>query len=311
VTIVVSSRAELAAARAALPAPRGLVPTMGALHDGHAALLTAARTANATVIASIFVNPLQFGPTEDFGNYPRPLDADLARCRDLGVDLVWAPTVADMYGSAGPGSTESTQVTASTQVTVSPGPLGDVLEGAIRPGHFAGVLTVVTKLFGVVRPDRAYFGEKDYQQLTLIRHLVADLDLGVEVVGVPTVRGPDGLALSSRNAYLTSDERMRAVALSRALRAGADAASGGARAVQAAAAKVLADAGIETDYLALCDPDLGDAPQRGEARLLVAARVGTPRLIDNIALNLGAPLPGVSGTLGVPETPGNRGEGTI
>jgi pantoate--beta-alanine ligase len=276
-TVVAVTRAELAAALATLaePArPLGLVPTMGALHDGHSALIAAARAADRSVVVSIFVNPLQFGPGEDFEKYPRSFAADVARCEQAGVAVIWAPTVADMYG-AGPA-----------QVTVSPGPLGDQLEGAQRPGHFAGMLTVVTKLLTSVRPDRAYFGEKDYQQLTLITRLVADLDLGVEIVGVPTVREPDGLALSSRNVYLRADERRRALGLARALDAGAAAASGGPDAVVGAAAKVLADAGIDPDYLALRGLDLGAPPAHGPARLLVAARVGSPRLIDNIEVTL-------------------------
>ena len=272
--IVVRTRTDLAAVLAGLPRPVGLVPTMGALHGGHATLLRSARTANTAVVASIFVNPLQFGPGEDFDRYPRSFDADLALCESAGVDVVWAPSVPDMYPAG------------LAQVTVSPGPLGDVLEGAVRPGHFGGMLTVVTKLLTTVRPDRAYFGEKDYQQLALIRRLVLDLDLGVEIVGVATVRDPDGLALSSRNVYLATDERHRALALSRALHAGAAAARDGAAAVLATAAGVLAEAGIEPDYLALRGSDLGDAPRSGAARLLVAARIGTPRLIDNIAVQL-------------------------
>jgi pantoate--beta-alanine ligase len=271
---VVSTRAELAAELATMPRPYGLVPTMGALHEGHAALVDAARVANAAVVVSIFVNPLQFGPTEDFGRYPRSFDADVARCEKAGTDLVWAPSVDDMYG-AGP-----------VQVTVSPGPVGDVLEGAIRPGHFSGVLTVVTKLLTSVRPDRAYFGEKDYQQLTVVRRLVADLDLGVEIVGVPTVRESDGLALSSRNVYLDEDGRRRAVAIARALAAGAEAGGAGVDAVVTAAQSVLSEAGIRVDYVAVRAPDLGEAPAHGAARLLIAARVGSTRLIDNAAVQL-------------------------
>ena len=274
-TTVVTTRGDLAVALATLRAggaTLGLVPTMGALHDGHGALLDAARATDQAVVASIFVNPLQFGPREDYHRYPRSFDADVERCRAAGVDLVWAPSVDDMY-AAGPA-----------QVTVSAGPLGDELEGAVRPGHFAGMLTVVTKLFTSVRPDRAYFGEKDYQQLTLIRRLAVDLDLGVDVVGVDTVREPDGLALSSRNVYLTGADRGPAVALSRALRAGAAAAADGRDAVLAAARAVLAECGIVVDYLELRGVDLGPPPEHGEARLLVAATVGTPRLIDNIAV---------------------------
>jgi pantoate--beta-alanine ligase len=256
-----------------------LVPTMGALHDGHLELVRHARRApGATVVAvSIFVNPLQFGPGEDLDRYPRTLEADLDKCRAAGVELVFTPTATAMYGE-------------NAQVTVHPGPLGDELDGAVRPGHFAGVLTVVTKLFGIVRPQLAYFGEKDYQQLVLVRRMSRELNLGVDVIGVPTVREPDGLALSSRNVYLSPEERKRAVTLSAALSAGKHAAVGGGDAVLEAAEKVLAtEPEIAVDYLALRDPELGPAPERGQARLLIAARLGKTRLIDNMALNLGQP----------------------
>ncbi|MCU1650452.1 MAG: pantoate--beta-alanine ligase [Pseudonocardiales bacterium] len=256
-----------------------LVPTMGALHDGHLELVRHARRApGATVVAvSIFVNPLQFGPGEDLDRYPRTLEADLDKCRAAGVELVFTPTATAMYGE-------------NAQVTVHPGPLGDELEGAVRPGHFAGVLTVVTKLFGIVRPQLAYFGEKDYQQLVLVRRMSRELNLGVDVIGVPTVREPDGLALSSRNVYLSPEERKRAVTLSAALSAGKHAAVGGGDAVLEAAEKVLAtEPEIAVDYLALRDPELGPAPEHGQARLLIAARLGKTRLIDNMALNLGQP----------------------
>jgi pantoate--beta-alanine ligase len=256
-----------------------LVPTMGALHDGHLELVRHARRApGATVVAvSIFVNPLQFGPSEDLDRYPRTLEADLDKCRAAGVELVFTPTATAMYGE-------------NAQVTVHPGPLGDELDGAVRPGHFAGVLTVVTKLFGIVRPQLAYFGEKDYQQLVLVRRMSRELNLGVDVIGVPTVREPDGLALSSRNVYLDPEERKRAVTLSAALSAGKHAAVGGGDAVLEAAEKVLAtEPDIAVDYLALRDPELGPAPEHGQARLLIAARLGKTRLIDNMALNLGQP----------------------
>jgi pantoate--beta-alanine ligase len=256
-----------------------LVPTMGALHDGHLELVRHARRApGATVVAvSIFVNPLQFGPGEDLDCYPRTLEADLDKCRAAGVELVFTPTATAMYGE-------------NAQVTVHPGPLGDELEGAVRPGHFGGVLTVVTKLFGIVRPQLAYFGEKDYQQLVLVRRMSRELNLGVDVIGVPTVREPDGLALSSRNVYLSPEERKRAVTLSAALSAGKHAAVGGGDAVLEAAEKVLAtEPEIAVDYLALRDPELGPAPEHGQARLLIAARLGKTRLIDNMALNLGQP----------------------
>ncbi|MGA9746573.1 MAG: pantoate--beta-alanine ligase, partial [Nocardioides sp.] len=190
------------------PVPVGLVPTMGALHDGHAALMAAARRrlpAGGSLVTSIFVNPMQFGVGEDLDRYPRTFDADLAVCADKGVDVVFAPDVGEVYPGGEP------------QVTVLPGPLAEILEGAARPTHFRGVLTVVAKLFGLVRPDVAVFGEKDYQQLVLIRRMAADLCLGVEVVGVPTVREPDGLALSSRNVFLDAAGRASALALSRAL----------------------------------------------------------------------------------------------
>jgi pantoate--beta-alanine ligase len=274
VTLVVTSRAEFVAARAALSAPVGLVATMGALHAGHVELLEAARAANAAIVATIFVNPLQFGPSEDLDRYPRSLAADLDKCQQAGVDLVWTPTVDDVYQAR------------PVQVTVTAGPLGDILEGAARPGHFAGMLTVVAKLLNIIAPDRAYFGEKDYQQLTLIRRLALDLDLGAEIVGVPTVRDADGLALSSRNVYLSAADRMQALTLSRALRSGAGVVGAGAQAVLDAARAVLVAGGVEPDYLAVRATDLSDAPPAGPARLLVAARIGSPRLIDNVAVTL-------------------------
>jgi pantoate--beta-alanine ligase len=281
---VAHTRAELAAELAALRG-RGarvvLVPTMGALHDGHRSLLAHAGTLGDAVVVSIFVNPLQFGPAEDLDRYPRMLAADLAMCAREGVAVAFVPSVEEMYGG-------------SHGVTVTPGPLGSELEGASRPGHFAGVLTVVTKLFGLFRPDVAVFGEKDYQQVTLIRQAVADLDLGVEVVAARTVREPDGLALSSRNRYLSTTERQAAAAIPAALRAAAAAGPGGADAVLATGTAALA--GVEVDYLALRAPDLGPAPDRGPARLLVAARVGTTRLIDNVPVTLGAGGSGAGGS---------------
>jgi pantoate--beta-alanine ligase len=268
--------AELRRLRDALPGPVALVPTMGALHEGHRRLVRAARERAAGVVVSVFVNPTQFGPGEDFDRYPRTWDADLAALAEEGADLVFHPDVDDVYPPGALG------------VTVDPGPLGSVLEGAVRPGHFAGVLTVVGKLFGLVRPDLALFGEKDYQQLTLIRAMARELALGVEVVGVPTVREDDGLALSSRNRYLSPEQRATAVALSRALRAGADAGPQGAEAVLAAARAVLAaEPALLQDYLELTDIDLGPAPDAGPARLLVAARAGSTRLLDNTAVQLG------------------------
>jgi pantoate--beta-alanine ligase len=254
------------------------VPTMGALHDGHRELLRRARRIQNTVLAvSIFVNPLQFGPDEDYQRYPRPLEADLAACAAEQVELVFTPDHAAMF-------------TPGAQVTVHPGPLGAQLEGAARPGHFAGVLTVVAKLFNIVRPDYALFGEKDYQQLVLIRQLVRDLDFEVSVIGVPIVRDTDGLALSSRNAYLSPDQRHTASALSAALAAGAHAGAGGQPAVLAAARAVLdSTPELRVGYLELRDPMLGPAQPTGQARLLVAAEVGTTRLIDNVPVLLGSP----------------------
>ena len=262
-----------------------LVPTMGALHEGHAALLREARSRageRGAVVASVFVNPLQFGPGEDLDRYPRTMADDLALCARAGVDVVFAPGVAEVY----PGGPDA------ARVTLDPGPLGGVLEGRVRPTHFRGVLTVVAKLFGLVRPDVAVFGQKDYQQLVLVRRMVADLCLSVEVVGADTVREPEGLALSSRNRWLSADERRVATALSAALRAGAAAGAAGPQDVRRAAAAVLAaEPELDLDYLELTSPDLGPAPQAGPARLLVAARVGATRLIDNVAVALGS-LPG-------------------
>jgi pantoate--beta-alanine ligase len=273
---VAESVAELRRLRAALPGPVALVPTMGALHEGHRTLVRGARERAAAVVVSVFVNPTQFGPGEDYDRYPRTWDADLAALAEEGADLVFHPGVDEVYPPGALG------------VTVDPGPLGSVLEGAVRPGHFIGVLTVVAKLFGLVRPDLAVFGEKDYQQLTLIRAMARELALGVEVVGVPTVREDDGMALSSRNRYLDPDQRAAAVTISAALRAGADAGPNGPAAVLAAAHAVLdAEPALLRDYLELTDTDLGPAPTTGPARLLVAARAGTTRLLDNIAVTLG------------------------
>jgi pantoate--beta-alanine ligase len=253
-----------------------LVPTMGALHEGHRELIRHARRAPGSIVpaVSIFVNPLQFGPGEDLERYPRPLEADLEACRAEGVELVFLPGVSDMYPEG-------------ADTTIVPGPLGDRLEGAVRPGHFAGVLTVVAKLFHIVAPDLAFFGEKDYQQLILVKKMVRDLDFPVSVVGVPTVREPDGLAISSRNAYLSDDHRRRAPALQRALAAGAAVSARGPQAVLDAARAVLADEPeLQLEYLELTDLDLGPDPQAGPARLLAAARIGGTRLIDNVPVHL-------------------------
>lgn len=291
--VVARTRAELAAARRAASGRVAVVMTMGALHQGHMVLLRAARAAADHVLVTIFVNPLQFGPDEDLDRYPRTAEADLAVCRDAGADVVFLPTPAEVYPDGEP------------RVRVDPGPLGGVLEGASRPGHFAGVLTVVLKLLQLTRPDVTFFGEKDFQQLTLVRAMVRDLDVPVEVVGVPTVREPDGLAVSSRNRYLAPAERSAARCLSAALRAGAAAAERGqlpAAALAAAHRVVAGTPGVVLDYLALTDPGLrslaepigggpaGDgpaaAPPGGAARMLIAARVGSTRLIDNIAVEV-------------------------
>jgi len=301
--IVANTRSELAAAREKLAGGTGgrppgeqqsplvLVPTMGALHDGHRALLRRARElagADRAVTVSIFVNPLQFGPNEDLDKYPRTLDEDLAVCEAAGVDLVFAPTAAEMYPQ-------------EQLVRVDPGPTGEIFEGEFRPGFFNGVLTVVLKLFSLVRPDIAVFGQKDAQQLVLVRRMSADFGLGIEVEAVPTVRADDGLALSSRNKYLSAAERAIAPVLYRALATGAAAASGGPGAVRAAAQAVLDDADRDdtagasprVDYLALADarsyePVLDDDLDfHGTAVLAIAARVGTTRLIDNVLVEFG------------------------
>ncbi|HEU5428310.1 MAG TPA: pantoate--beta-alanine ligase [Actinocrinis sp.] len=279
-TRVVHTRADLEAARAGRFGDTAVVMTMGALHDGHLALIQAARQAAKTVIVTIFVNPLQFGPTEDFARYPRTLDQDLKLCEATDVDVVFAPAVEEVY----PGGTP--------MVMVDPGPMGEVLEGAFRPGHFAGMLTVVNKLLNLTAPDVAFFGQKDAQQLALIRRMALDFNLPVEIVGVRTVREPDGLALSSRNRYLSGAQRQTALALSRALAEGATQPT--VTAVLAAARRVLdeaahADPPLALDYLALVDP--GNFQEfrddyTGNAILAVAARVGATRLIDNVPLTI-------------------------
>lgn len=253
---------------------RVVVMTMGALHAGHAALIDRARELagrDGEVAVSIFVNPTQFAPGEDYSRYPRTWEADLALCREHGVTIVFAPTAEDLYS-------------AGTDISVDPGPLGTVLEGAVRPGHFRGVLTVVAKLMNIMRPTQALFGEKDYQQLVLIGKMVDTLNFPVEVVGVPIVREPDGLAMSSRNAYLSDDERLTAAVIPRAIEAAVTAAENGAKPAQiiAIAEEILTDEpDVSMDYVALTDATLGPAPSRGPARLLVAAQVGAPRLLDN------------------------------
>jgi len=273
-----------------------LVPTMGALHDGHLSLVRAAkRVPGSVVVVSIFVNPLQFGADEDLDAYPRIVDADLALLRGEGVEIAFTPSAAAMYPD-GP------------RTAVHPGPLGSELEGAARPTHFAGMLTVVLKLLQIVHPDRVFFGEKDYQQLVLVRQMVADLNVDTRVVGVPIVRELDGLAMSSRNRYLDPAQRELAGLLSAALLAGTHAASGGAEAALRAARAVLSEVpAIDVDYLEVRDPELGPAPLHGPARLLVAARLGTTRLLDNVAIEISTTV-GADGrepavTAGNSETP--------
>lgn len=253
-----------------------LVPTMGALHEGHRSLIRLARELADQVVVSIFVNPLQFGPNEDFSRYPRTFDADLAACAAEGVAVVFNPAPEEMY-------------LPDRQVSLSAGHMGTIVEGAVRPGHFDGVLTVVLKLFNLVQPDVAIFGQKDAQQLALIRRMVTDLDLPLEIVGAPTLREPDGLALSSRNRYLSPADREVALTLSRALRAGE--AERAPSAILGAARAVLDEGGQELalDYLVLVDPEtFAEVDERyyGPAVLAVAAKVGTTRLIDNVLLEL-------------------------
>lgn len=254
-----------------------LVPTMGALHVGHLELVRQAkRVPGSVVVVSIFVNPLQFGAGEDLDAYPRTLERDVELLRAVGAQLVFAPSAYGMYPRG-------------ARTTIAPGPLGAELEGRSRPTHFAGMLTVVAKLFVLAQPHVAYFGEKDYQQLTLIRQMTQDLNLGVRVVGVPTVRESDGLALSSRNAYLLPEQRSAAVALSAALVAGAHAAKGGIQATLDAAWDVLrTESAVDVDYLEVRGVHLEEAACNGDGRLLVAAKLGTTRLIDNVGVSLGA-----------------------
>ncbi|WP_370106121.1 pantoate--beta-alanine ligase [Streptacidiphilus sp. BW17] len=301
-TVLVHTKAELEAV-AAVPQPsaggtpigrpRAVVMTMGALHEGHATLIRTARSRvgeEGTVVVTVFVNPLQFGAGEDLDRYPRTLEADLVLAADSGADVVFAPGVDEVYPGGEP------------QVRLSAGPMGTGYEGASRPGHFDGMLTVVAKLLHLTGPDLAFYGEKDGQQLALIRRMVADLNFPVEIVGVPTVREPDGLALSSRNRFLSAVERERALTLSRALFAARDAreAGGEPSAVRKAASSVLeavpskavpsqeAGSTIALDYLGLIDPsdftEIDRDDFTGEAVLAVAAKVGATRLIDNVRL---------------------------
>jgi pantoate--beta-alanine ligase len=262
---------------ARIDGPLALVPTMGFLHEGHASLIRAGRNLAPTVAVTIFVNPTQFGPNEDLSRYPRDLEADLRRCEAAGASFVFAPDLpSEMYG-------------AGFQTHVEPGPLAAPLCGDRRPGHFRGVCTIVAKLFALSRADVALFGEKDYQQLLVIRRMAADLDIGTEVIGRPIVREPDGLALSSRNAYLTPEERTRATALWKAILSVRERFGGGARdrtALEAAAREVLEGAELRVDYAELRDPvDLQPAALPDPStRLFLAAFLGKTRLIDNAAL---------------------------
>jgi len=254
----------------------GLVPTMGALHAGHASLIASAKSGSDFVVVSIFVNPLQFGPGEDYQRYPRPIAADLEICERMGADLVFAPEVADMYVS-------------EQRTFVEVMRLGDHLCGAFRPGHFRGVTTVVSKLFNIIQPDRAWFGEKDFQQLCIIRRMVQDLNLAVEVVSVPTYRDADGLALSSRNAYLDPREREAAPALYRALTTARSLIENGERKagiVKERAARILAEKpAIRPQYFEIVDPtELQPVDEiTSEVRIAGAVWVGKTRLIDNVA----------------------------
>jgi pantoate--beta-alanine ligase len=276
---VIPTVAELLRDRATWPGRVGFVPTMGYLHAGHRSLVTRARAENDTLAVSIFVNPAQFGPHEDLSAYPRDLPRDLALLESAGADLVFTPTVADIYP---PGFA----------TYVDPiGPLAERLEAASRPGHFRGVATVVAKLFHLVRPTHAYFGQKDAQQVAVLRRMVADLNLPVALRVLPTIREADGLALSSRNSYLGPDDRAAAPVLFRALQSGAAAldarpAGGVAAVCEAMSQTVAAEPRAALDYADLCDPDTCEplAELRAPALLAIAARVGPARLIDNVLL---------------------------
>lgn len=262
--------------RARSGATIALVPTMGALHEGHLSLVRAARERADEVVVSVFVNPTQFGPDEDFERYPRTVDEDIKALAGVGATFAFTPGVDEMYGGA-------------TGVAVRPGALAGRWEGELRPGHFEGVATVVTKLFGIVRPDVALFGEKDFQQLRVIQQVAVELDLGVEVVGCPIVRDADGLALSSRNRYLSPEERDRALSLSRALDAAAAAVAAGeddAARLAADMARGIEAAGLAVDYATIVDPATLEPLERiaSPSRALLAARIGTTRLIDNASL---------------------------
>lgn len=279
--LVIQSAAELNTWRHKTPGSVAVVMTLGALHEGHLSLVRLAAERADRVVVTVFVNPLQFGPDEDFDAYPRTLSADLALLAPLGVDVVFAPDTDQVYPAGEPA------------VRLSAGPVGERFEGATRPGHFDGVLTVVAKLLHLTMPDVAIFGRKDAQQLALIQRMVLDLNWPVEIVPAPTVREPDGLAMSSRNRYLDATERADAGVLFKAITAGAAVAHLGTTAVTEAAMALLRDAkGIKLDYLALLDPldftKLSD-DYTGDAVLATAAWVGTTRLIDNLPITVTAP----------------------
>ena len=274
-TVVVRTRAELQAALG--DGVRVMVPTMGALHAGHASLMRRARELagrEGQVVVSIFVNPRQFDQAADLAAYPVTVEADLQLAQSEGVDLVWCPSVADVYPPDEPVQ------------ECLPGPLGDDLEGASRPGHFAGMLTVVNLLLELVKPAYACFGEKDYQQLVLVRRLVRDRELPVEIVAVPTVRESDGLALSSRNRRLTARGRAQAVAIPRALTAASQGQGDAPARLSRAAAELV---GLDVDYLTCRDPELGQPLSTGPARILLAAVIDGVRLIDNVSVQLDGP----------------------
>ena len=285
-TQVIRRRSEIAAVRP--PSGRtAVVMTMGALHEGHAALVRAGRKiveSSGHVIVTVFVNPRQFGAGEDFERYPRTLEDDVEIARSAGADVVFAPEVDEVYPPDG---------SPAASIALDPGPLGGELEGAARPGHFAGMLTVVAKLLHMTRPDVALFGEKDYQQLVLVRAMASALDFPVDIVGVPTVREADGLAMNSRNRYLSPTARDVAAAIPAALDAGRGAAVHGADAVEDAVRRRLDEAErstglpVRVDYVAVRSTDLGPAPTTGDARLLVAVIVDGTRLLDNVPLTLG------------------------
>lgn len=276
---IVRTNVEMRAVRSRATGTVGLVPTMGAFHGGHHALMRAARERCDEVVVSLFVNPAQFNDPADLAAYPRDEERDAQEAAELGVDVLYAPSVEEVYP---PHFTTSVRVEG----------LSDVLEGAVRgPGHFAGVCTVVTKLFNVVQPDTAFFGQKDAQQVAVLQRMVRDLDLPVELAIVPTVREPDGLAMSSRNRRLAPDERRRAVSLSQALRAAEEAIAGGERDAEAVerAARAAMN-GVDPEYLALVDPDSFQPITTVDGRVLVAvaARIGATRLIDNTIVHTAA-----------------------